>query len=251
MKNRFLHLLLLLTFMSNYETASAGGCLELPNKQLEENILIEVNNYQDKYDFEKRGAPYEGLISAILDEAHICVIEILLKDYDPEYVDINASNNFGIFPLSAAAYGGNVDVIQLLLAIPEIDVNNSDHVLGITALMSASFNGHTSAVETLLQTSTDINVNAQNNMGMNALMYASERAYVGVARTLLEFPDIDVLAENMTGDTVLQTIRNTIENYYQNGLILHEDPKYEGIFLRYKQIVELLLEAEEQALLRN
>ena len=54
-------------------------------------------------------------------------------------------------PLILAAASGHRDIMQALLACPQLDINLPDGLFGNTALMDASHNGNTDVVKQLIQ----------------------------------------------------------------------------------------------------
>ena len=240
MTKKYLYTLVLLTTLGISKIAFAQDCRNVPNPLFENNLLMQTTHYrikQNNYeaysfrnDTELYGVAYEGLISAILDRAHICVIEKLIYDFDPNYIDINASNYYGMFPLLAAVQSGNLNIIWFLLNMPETNVNKTDHVLGSNALMEASFRGNLDVVNTLLST-PDLKINIQNNMGMTALMYAVQNAHSDIVATLLSIPEIDISLTNLEGETALEMAERVVYGYgYLDRRLLD----------RYNQIIELL-----------
>ncbi len=250
MHNRFLHTILLLVLSSFSEITQAQDCRNIPNPYVKNNLAIQVSNYkikQNNYeayqlhnDTELYGRAYEGLISAILDGAHICVIDELIYDFDPGYIDINASNHYGIFPLAAASSRGDINIVSLLLSLPELDVNTTDYVLGSTALMEASYRGHIEVVQMLLSV-PNLNINAQNNYDMTALMYAAKYAHINIVGALLNTPDIDVFLEDVHGENVLQIVERLVDTIYiRRSSSIYDYYLNERLLSGYSQIIELL-----------
>jgi ankyrin repeat protein len=69
-------------------------------------------------------------------------------------VDSNARNEYNATPLTQAAYRGNLELVNLLLAQPKIAVNAAD-CDGYTALMWAAEHGSLEIVASLLQAGAD------------------------------------------------------------------------------------------------
>lgn len=243
----------ILSFIMIVVTSKAAytyDCRNIPTSYLRNDIAMQTSAYltkQHNYELyqphnatESYGRAYEGLTSAILNGVHICVIEALIYEFEPIYIDINASNYYGTFPLVAAIQSGRLDIVRLLLSMPEVDVNITDHVLKSTALMEASYSGNITVINILLDT-PGINVNAQNYYGMTALMYAVQSAYVGVVKELLRDRYIDVFLENLQGETALQMAEKLI-----NTSIFGRVPTSYNYYKidRYREIAELLRDAE-------
>ncbi|CAJ1447594.1 unnamed protein product [Effrenium voratum] len=90
-----------------------------------------------------------------------------------------------------AAEQGKGDLLRLILAVPDIEVNAQDTGHGYTALMFASREGQQSSLEILL---ADIrtNVNAKADNGDTSLAIALHADQLASARRLLAVPQIEV-----------------------------------------------------------
>lgn len=88
-------------------------------------------------------------------------------------------------PLSLAASGGYVEVIQLLLRHGAEINSRTGSKLGISPLMLASMNGHTLAVRLLLENGSDINAHIETNRN-TALTLASFQGRFEVVQLLVE-----------------------------------------------------------------
>ena len=88
-------------------------------------------------------------------------------------------------PLLEAAYFGNVEIVNTLLAHEGIDVNLKDDD-GQTALMVASRKGNLNIVNTLLE-KKGIDVNLKDKDNINALMYATRNGHTEIANVLLAY----------------------------------------------------------------
>ncbi|KAH6909754.1 hypothetical protein BKA70DRAFT_1425474 [Coprinopsis sp. MPI-PUGE-AT-0042] len=107
----------------------------------------------------------------------------------------------GVTALIRASARGHEDVIPLLLARHDINLNAVGQG-GKTALGWALTNGH-QGVATLLLSHPDIDVNAVDNLGFTALMTASTHAREDMVAVLLSYPDVDVNAVDWLGETAL------------------------------------------------
>lgn len=82
-------------------------------------------------------------------------------------IDINSQNNkTETTPLIFSANMRHLEIVQLLLKIPEINVNLQD-VHGMSALMYATSNADSLMIKLLLE-KPEINVNLKNTWGINA-----------------------------------------------------------------------------------
>lgn len=88
-------------------------------------------------------------------------------------IDVNQQQNGADAPLLLAVKSGNLETVQLLLAMPEININIKN-AKGETALMIACRHADEAVVDALLAKGAD--VNEKDNRGSTALMTAS-RAY--------------------------------------------------------------------------
>jgi ankyrin repeat protein len=121
---------------------------------------------------------------AAADEGHAEIVRLLLA----EGANVNAKQRWGTTALMLAASGGSeghTAIVELLLAVPGIDVNAKDDDDGITALMRAAANGQAAIVERLLAAGAD--VNAKDNDGETALMFAERGGHTDVVRAINSF----------------------------------------------------------------
>ena len=101
-------------------------------------------------------------------------------------VDVNAKDEYGNTALMKAAYWGHTAIVELLLAVPGIDVNAKDQFDGTTALIKAAMGkGNIAVVELLLAAGAD--VNAKDDEGQTALITAAERGNIAVVRAIERF----------------------------------------------------------------
>ena len=181
---------------------------------------------------------YEGLIQAILDGKHICVIEALINERSlMRRVDMNANNELGLSPLSASIHSDNIEVVKLLINIPGININNRDQALGTTPLITASDLGKTEFVKELLKV-PGININARTIFRKSALMSAAVEGHLEVVIELLQAPDINVHLRDVTGQTALDIVNEMLLDY--DSYELHSNPEYKALYPKYKQIATLL-----------
>lgn len=112
---------------------------------------------------------------------------------------VNATNDYGVTPLSLACTNGNTAMIALLLT------RGADANLplpsGETPLMTAARTGNVEAVKTLLAHGADVAAR-EPTAKQNALMWALSEGHLAVAQTLLE-AGADVHARSAGGSTPL------------------------------------------------
>lgn len=89
-------------------------------------------------------------------------------------------------PLSLAASGGYVDIIQLLLNNGAEINSRTNSKLGISPLMLAAMNGHEDATRLLLENGSDINAQIETNKN-TALTLACFQGRAEVARQLIQY----------------------------------------------------------------
>jgi ankyrin repeat protein len=113
-------------------------------------------------------------------------------------LDVNSADNNGNTALIAAAAGGKVDAVDLLVHRGAVlDRGNKD---GATPLMMAAQANHTSAVRVLVKSGASID--ATDSDGLTALMYAANTLANGCVRLLLRHrAKID--AQSSVGATAL------------------------------------------------
>jgi hypothetical protein len=117
--------------------------------------------------------------------------------------NVDVRDRYGRYPLHAAAYSGNFEVVRILI---EYDPANVDAKSwgGSTPLLSASAGHHFkdgSVLRLLLEHGADINVQSQS--GRTPLHWASTYGALEVVRVLLEH-GADVEAKENSGKTALQ-----------------------------------------------
>ena len=115
------------------------------------------------------------------------VIEVLLAYPD---IDVNVPERNGLTPLMTAAKYGKLEALRLLLQRKDIDVNVSDQ-FDRTPMMAAARNGKLEVVRMLLQ-HKDIDVNVPGRSRLTPLMTAAKHGKMEAVKLLLQHKDIDV-----------------------------------------------------------
>jgi ankyrin repeat protein len=121
------------------------------------------------------------------EKGHKVVVDLLLRIPD---VDLNARDNDGQTALSRAAENGHNAVVDLLLRIPNVDLNARDND-GQTALSRAAENGYEAVVDLLLRI-PNVDLNSRDNDGRTALSWAAENGHEAVVYLLLRTHDVDL-----------------------------------------------------------
>jgi len=112
---------------------------------------------------------------------------------------VDETGGYGLTPLIAAARGGHIDTVRLLLAkgaAPDRDAG----VNGWTPLMHAIHKAQIGSVRALLEGGAK--VNARSRSGLTALIMAAGYGYTGIVRTLLD-KGADPYAEMSDGTNAL------------------------------------------------
>ncbi|PTB39227.1 hypothetical protein M441DRAFT_70368 [Trichoderma asperellum CBS 433.97] len=118
------------------------------------------------------------------EDGHRDIVELLLAHKD---IQVNEGNHWRT-PLCAAAENGHRDIVELLLAHKDIQVNEGNHWR--TPLCAAAENGHRDIVELLLA-HKDIQVN-EGNHWRTPLCAAAENGHRDIVELLLAHKDIQV-----------------------------------------------------------
>lgn len=126
--------------------------------------------------------------------------------FQQKHLMVNQRGEWWFTPLMVAAARGHAHVVEVLL-IAGADVNGQDAYAGSTALIWASAMGHTSVIRVLLRM-PEININMTNHMfGRSALMYAARYERPDVVRQLLQRKDIRLDLVNNCGKTAIEQTR--------------------------------------------
>lgn len=97
--------------------------------------------------------------------------------------NVNLTDNDGNNPLHYAALNGQLEIVQILLATPEINIFAPNEE-GNTAIHCAAFRGHLPVVQILIAT-LGINVNILNSRRSTPLHCAAYRGHQSVVQALL------------------------------------------------------------------
>ena len=115
------------------------------------------------------------------------MVETFLKCHG---MDVNNGYGSGITPLYIASINNHSHVVELLLGVPNIDVNKI--VNGETPLLIGATKGLNEIVKHLLENSqTDTNIDKNGNQG-SALFLASQNGHIDIVKQLLLQPQIEV-----------------------------------------------------------
>jgi len=133
------------------------------------------------------------------------VVSLLLAMQD---IDVNQADNNGATPLYVASHRGNSEVVSMLLAKQDIDVNQANNN-GATPLYIASENDKFASQEgltrvvSMLLAKQGIDVNQAKDNGATPLLIASEKGRADVVSMLLAKQGVKVNQATNTGTTPL------------------------------------------------
>ncbi len=140
----------------------------------------------------------QHMLHSAIENGHENVVRLLLARPD---ISVNDQPDRKMTaPLTTAAAKGNVEIVRMLLNRPDIDVNIKSNAT--TALIYAAENGHENVVRLLLSHHA-IAVNEYNNNRLTALTCAIRNCHSTIVKLLLERPDIDVNIQSNRGNTAL------------------------------------------------
>ncbi|UKZ77549.1 hypothetical protein TrVFT333_005272 [Trichoderma virens FT-333] len=109
------------------------------------------------------------------------IMQRLLKNED----NLDGLDQYGRTLLSRAAEGGDVEIVQMLIATGKIDINGRDGEHKETPLIWAARKGHNTIVKMLLNAGADVNVKEQH-LGETALTLAIESGHEETIQALLD-----------------------------------------------------------------
>jgi ankyrin repeat protein len=131
-------------------------------------------------------------------DSHIEVVKLLLAH--PQ-IDVNRIGKDSENSLYLAAQNGYADIVKLLLKHPNIDVNIANRY-GYSPLYIASENNHAKIVKLLLNF-PKIDPNKSDVQRLSPLHIACLKGHIDIVKLLLKHPNIEVNRPTITGDTPL------------------------------------------------
>lgn len=165
-------------------------------------------------------------------------------------ININVQEKYSCTALMISARKGNMDVVKLLLQVPDINVNMRNES-GQTALMWAAWNNHESIVKLLL-TVPGIDINMQDNVKYTALSWAVEYGQSNIVKILLSAPNININSQELYGRTaydiagrpdIRKLIRQKIEELNHKALESIRQQDIESLKLIIAQLGPNLIDA--------
>jgi ankyrin repeat protein len=122
---------------------------------------------------------------AAAENGHADIVQALID----AGANVNLKRFNGTTALITAARAGHLNIVQILLNVPGIDLNASG-AGGMSALLTAAANGYVEIVRLLIQKGA--NINDKNNAGMSVLHLACHWGYNDVVKALLESQAVNV-----------------------------------------------------------
>jgi len=119
----------------------------------------------------------------------------LIWSFISVHLDVNFTNFRGMSGLGLASKNGHIDIVEMLLKVPDIDVNSQDKS-GMTPLLHATRRRRWKILKCLL-TQQLLDVNLSDESGWTPLMVASRYGIGKIVDEFLKREDIDVnIADN-------------------------------------------------------
>ena len=109
------------------------------------------------------------------------IVNMLLARDD---INLNNQDSHGETAICSAASAGQTEIAQYLVERSDTDVNHPSHKM-FTPLIFAASRGHTRIIEILL-TREDIDMDAQESSDMTAIAWAAYEGHIGIIRLLVE-----------------------------------------------------------------
>jgi len=151
-------------------------------------------------------------------------------------LDVNLTNFRGMCGLMLASKNGQVDIIKMLLQIPDLDFNIQDKS-GMSSLLHATRRGKWKVVDLLLQ-QKDLNVNLRDESGWSSLMIASRKGKMVSEFLTREDIDINILDNDEAMSALILASKyghtEAVEellydpNLHLSALMNSGDTQYEG-----------------------
>ncbi|KAH6905339.1 ankyrin repeat-containing domain protein [Coprinopsis sp. MPI-PUGE-AT-0042] len=181
-----------------------------------------------------------GGCSALMYAASMGYLEIVALLLAHPDIEVNAVDIKGRSALMKAASMGHTSTIALLAAHPQTKINLADNN-GTTALMWSTLHGFDAAIEPLLA-HHEIHVNQVDTEGWSALMLAAHYGHEPVVALLLANPNIDVNLVDHHGYSALMTALS--EGLISTVKPLLEHPEIDTTIANFHGTTALLLASE-------
>ena len=169
-----------------------------------------------------------GPLHLAVQNSQIEVVEYLLAL--PE-IKVNVRDGSGNTPFFNAVDADNERMIQLLLQHPDTDINSKNDC-NFTSLLQCVFNGHAKAASYLLAR-PEIDINFRHPDNDQTALWMSVSSDIDILKGLLARQEIDVDGRGRFGETPL--CRAARQSYYEAAqAILEKDPNVNAIDERGK-----------------
>ena len=137
-------------------------------------------------------------LSIAADQGHEEVVKLLLARND---VEVDSMDGDSCTPLSNAADQGHEEVVKLLLTRNDVEAGLKDNA-GRTPLSKAAYGGHEEVVKLLL-TRDDVEADSKDNDSWTPLSYAAYKGHEEVVKLLLTRDDVEAGSKDNAGCTPL------------------------------------------------
>ncbi|KAJ5569276.1 hypothetical protein N7450_011762 [Penicillium hetheringtonii] len=135
---------------------------------------------------------------------NILLVCVLL---DMEALDPNIRDRCGWAPITYAALSGSLRLLEVLLARPDIALNDVDINMTVwnkSPLFIAIEYGHIEVAKLLIGHSNRLDVNSATFLGDTALSVAAVNGHLDIVELLLQNEKLNCMAQNAFGETALQ-----------------------------------------------
>ncbi|KAJ5240729.1 uncharacterized protein N7469_002320 [Penicillium citrinum] len=135
---------------------------------------------------------------------NILLVCVLL---DMEVLDPNIRDRCGWAPITYAALSGSLRLLEVLLARPDIALNDVDINMTVwnkSPLFIAIEYGHIEVAKLLIGHSNRLDVNSATFLGDTALSVAAVNGHLDIVELLLQNEKLNCMAQNAFGETALQ-----------------------------------------------
>jgi len=136
----------------------------------------------------------------------------------------------GRSPLAVAIRAEQSLCVELLLAMPHVEVNSPSHNGGVTPLHEAIAGGNVSLVKMILRynslnadPSRQVDINAADEEGRTPLHYAVRNNSLKMVTTLLECSSIDVNIMSKKGSCLHEAVHRNVATVIAERLVLRAD----------------------------
>ena len=127
--------------------------------------------------------------------------------------NVNYRNHMGESALIMAVYKNEIEVVELLLTCPTININIQDDELSTPLIVLCQAESCPVGMLQLFLARDELDINMVNDQGWSALMYAAFFHHVGAVRLLLQCLTVDVNIQDGDGNMPLITVMHCTDLY--------------------------------------